>query len=85
MTKLIENLKASIFVSTLTKNLSMYSRFDTPKFGCVNGCMLFILYYRVNRIGENRNFEIFTNSIFTNSIFFIEIKKANKALETLLA
>ncbi|MDT4071594.1 hypothetical protein RPP65_10335, partial [Staphylococcus aureus] len=26
------------------------------------------------------NFEI-----FTNSIFFIEIKKANKALETLLA
>ncbi|MEZ2074881.1 hypothetical protein QUC61_14945, partial [Staphylococcus aureus] len=24
MTKLIENLKASIFVSTLTKNLSMY-------------------------------------------------------------
>ncbi|EOB8791742.1 hypothetical protein ACIXH1_002097, partial [Staphylococcus aureus] len=49
-------------------------------FGCVNGCMLFILYYRVNRIGENRNFEI-----FTNSIFFIEIKKANKALETLLA
>lgn len=28
MTKLIENLKASIFVSTLTKNLSMYSRFD---------------------------------------------------------
>ncbi|HDD6801661.1 TPA: hypothetical protein PBG30_000736 [Staphylococcus aureus] len=75
MTKLIENLKASIFVSTLTKNLSMYSRFDMPKFGCVNGCMLFILYYRVNRIGENRNFEI----------FFIEIKKANKALETLLA
>ncbi|MCM0415326.1 hypothetical protein [Staphylococcus aureus] len=61
-------------------NLSMYSRFDMPKFGCVNGCMLFILYYRVNRIGENRNFEI-----FTNSIFFIEIKKANKALETLLA
>lgn len=58
MTKLIENLKASIFVSTLTKNLSMYSRFDMPKFGCVNGCMLFILYYRVNRIGENRNFEI---------------------------
>ncbi|WP_398570690.1 hypothetical protein [Staphylococcus aureus] len=58
MTKLIENLKASIFVSTLTKNLSMYSRFDAPKFGCVNGCMLFILYYRVNRIGENRNFEI---------------------------
>ncbi|WP_259350071.1 hypothetical protein [Staphylococcus aureus] len=46
MTKLIENLKASIFVSTLTKNLSMYSRFDMPKFGCVNGCMLFILYYR---------------------------------------
>lgn len=45
MTKLIENLKASIFVSTLTKNLSMYSRFDMPKFGCVNGCMLFILYY----------------------------------------
>ncbi|HEI7358657.1 TPA: hypothetical protein SK743_001878 [Staphylococcus aureus] len=80
MTKLIENLKASIFVSTLTKNLSMYSRFDMPKFGCVNGCMLFILYYRVNRIGENRNFEI-----FTNSIFFIEIKKANKALKTLLA
>ncbi|HCX1445084.1 TPA: hypothetical protein OY258_001099 [Staphylococcus aureus] len=80
MTKLIENLKASIFVSTLTKNLSMYSRFDVTKFGCVNGCMLFILYYRVNRIGENRNFEI-----FTNSIFFIEIKKANKALETLLA
>ncbi|EOB8792233.1 hypothetical protein ACIXH1_002606, partial [Staphylococcus aureus] len=32
MTKLIENLKASIFVSTLTKNLSMYSRFDMPKF-----------------------------------------------------
>ncbi|HDI7288663.1 TPA: hypothetical protein POU50_002591, partial [Staphylococcus aureus] len=54
MTKLIENLKASIFVSTLTKNLSMYSRFDAPKFGCVNGCMLFILYYRVNRIGGNR-------------------------------
>ncbi|HDB6264015.1 TPA: hypothetical protein O8A86_000366 [Staphylococcus aureus] len=80
MTKLIENLKASIFVSTLTKNLSMYSRFDMTKFGCVNGCMLFILYYRVNRIGENRNFEI-----FTNSIFFIEIKKANKAFETLLA
>ncbi|HHC5742643.1 TPA: hypothetical protein ACN4TN_001398 [Staphylococcus aureus] len=80
MTKLIENLKASIFVSTLTKNLSMYSRFDMPKFGRVNGCMLFILYYRVNRIGENRNFEI-----FTNSIFFIEIKKANKAFETLLA
>ena len=46
MTKLIENLKASIFVSTLTKNLSMYSRFDAPKFGCVNGCMLFILYYK---------------------------------------
>ncbi|AUU49171.1 TPA: hypothetical protein O8775_002444 [Staphylococcus aureus] len=59
MTKLIENLKASIFVSTLTKNLSMYSRFDAPKFGCVNGCMLFILYYRVNR-----SFEIFTNPIF---------------------
>ncbi|HDE8850734.1 hypothetical protein HWG17_13895 [Staphylococcus aureus] len=80
MTKLIENLKASIFVSTLTKNLSMYSRFDAPKFGCVNGCMLFILYYRVNRIGGNRNFEI-----FINSIFFIEIKKANKVIETLLA
>ncbi|MFS7808833.1 hypothetical protein ACMGC5_11925 [Staphylococcus aureus] len=64
MTKLIENLKASIFVSTLTKNLSMYSRFDMPKFGCVNGCMLFILYYRVNRIGENRNFEIFRFFIF---------------------
>ncbi|MCM0449997.1 hypothetical protein KC199_04365 [Staphylococcus aureus] len=80
MTKLIENLKASIFVSTLTKNLSMYSRFDAPKFRCVNGCMLFILYYRVNRIGENQSFEI-----FTNPIFFIEIKKANKALETLLA
>lgn len=76
MTKLIENLKASIFVSTLTKNLSMYSRFDMPKFGCVNGCMLFILYYRVNRIGENRNFEI-----FTNSIFFIEIKKATRLLK----
>ncbi|HHQ6882360.1 TPA: hypothetical protein ACSTQZ_002280 [Staphylococcus aureus] len=53
MTKLIENLKASIFVSTLTKNLSMYSQFDALKFRCVNGCMLFILYYRVNRIGEN--------------------------------
>ena len=64
MTKLIENLKASIFVSTLTKNLSMYSRFDAPKFGCVNGCMLFILYYRVNRIGGNRSFEISTNPIF---------------------
>ncbi|PWZ64966.1 hypothetical protein DD902_16970 [Staphylococcus pseudintermedius] len=57
-------MKASIFVSTLTKNLSMNSRFDAPKFGCVNGCMLFILYYRVNRIGGNRSFEIFTNPIF---------------------
>ncbi|MCE3363697.1 hypothetical protein LB359_15665, partial [Staphylococcus aureus] len=43
---------------------SMYSRFDAPKFGCVNGCMLFILYYRVNRIGGNRSFEISTNPIF---------------------
>ena len=33
MTKLIENLKASIFVSTLTKNLSMYSRFDALNLG----------------------------------------------------
>lgn len=52
MTKLIENLKASIFVSTLTKNLSMYSRFDMPKPKSVNGCMLFILYYRVNLIAK---------------------------------
>lgn len=45
MTKLIENLKASIFVSTLTKNLSMYSRFDAPKFGCVKSavCCLFFI------------------------------------------
>ena len=75
MTKLIENLKASIFVSTLTKNLSMYSRFDAPKFGCVNGCMLFILYYRVNRIGGNRSFEISTNPIF------LEIKKPTRLLK----
>ena len=67
MTKLIENLKASIFVSTLTKNLSMYSRFDAPKFGCVNGCMLFILF-RVNRIGGNRSFEISTNPILMSRI-----------------
>ncbi len=59
MTKLIENLKASIFVSTLTKNLSMYSRFDMPKFGCVNGCMLFIILYRVNRIGGKSKFRDF--------------------------
>ncbi len=43
MMKLIENLKASIFVSTLTKNLSMYSRFDMPKFGCVNGYVVYSL------------------------------------------
>ncbi|AJP23442.1 TPA: hypothetical protein PSJ20_001447 [Staphylococcus aureus] len=79
MTKLIENLKASIFVSTLTKNLSMYSRFDAPRFRCVNGCMLFILYYRVNRIGGNRSFEI-----LTNPIFFMKNKKASKVSITLL-
>lgn len=79
MIKLIENLKVSIFVSILIKNLLMYSWFDMFKFGCVNGCMLFIFYYRVNWIGENWNFEI-----FINLIFFIEIKKVNKVFEILL-